>query len=134
VLRREEEAFNKTLDRGIEELNYAFKVAAPKKGSSRGMKVFEDFIPGHVAFELYDTYGFPLDLTQLMARERGMTVDVVEFEKLMEEQRARARKLRRRKSSPSPMKISKSNRQSSGLRLSRDRGGDRIRGAGEDGK
>ena len=95
VLRREEEAFNKTLDRGIEELNYAFKAASPKKGA-RGMKVFEDFIPGHVAFELYDTYGFPLDLTELMARERGMTVDVVEFEKLMEEQRARARQAQKK--------------------------------------
>jgi alanyl-tRNA synthetase len=96
VLRREEEAFNRTLDRGIEELNYAFKAAAPKKGSSRGVKAFEDFIPGRVAFELYDTYGFPLDLTELMARERGMTVDVVEFEKLMEEQRARARKAQKK--------------------------------------
>ncbi len=95
VLRREEEAFSKTLDRGIEELNYAFKAASPKKGS-RGRKVFGDFIPGHVAFELYDTYGFPLDLTELMARERGMTVDVVEFEKLMEEQRARARQAQKK--------------------------------------
>ena len=95
VLRREEEAFNKTLDRGIEELNYAFKAVSPKKGA-RGMKDFEDFIPGHVAFELYDTYGFPLDLTELMARERGMTVDVVEFEKLMEEQRARARQAQKK--------------------------------------
>jgi alanyl-tRNA synthetase/REP element-mobilizing transposase RayT len=43
------------------------------------------------AFELYDTYGFPLDLTELMARERGLTVDTAGFEKLMEEQRARAR-------------------------------------------
>jgi alanyl-tRNA synthetase len=43
------------------------------------------------AFELYDTYGFPLDLTELMARERGLTVDTDGFEKLMEEQRARAR-------------------------------------------
>ncbi len=42
-------------------------------------------------FELYDTYGFPLDLTELMARERGLTVDNAGFEKLMEEQRARAR-------------------------------------------
>ena len=95
VLRREEEAFNKTLDRGIEELNYAFNAASPKKGS-RGRKIFGDFIPGHVAFELYDTYGFPLDLTELMARERGMTVDVVEFEKLMEEQRARARQAQKK--------------------------------------
>ena len=43
------------------------------------------------AFILYDTFGFPLDLTELMARERGLTVDVAGFEKLMEEQRARAR-------------------------------------------
>jgi alanyl-tRNA synthetase len=43
------------------------------------------------AFQLYDTYGFPLDLTELMARERGLTVDTAGFEKLMEEQRARAR-------------------------------------------
>ncbi len=42
-------------------------------------------------FELYDTYGFPLDLTELMARERGLTVDVAGFNKLMEEQRDRAR-------------------------------------------
>ena len=48
-------------------------------------------ISGHMAFELYDTYGFPLDLTELMARERGLTVDKDGFEKLMEEQRARAR-------------------------------------------
>jgi alanyl-tRNA synthetase len=48
-------------------------------------------ISGHVAFALYDTYGFPLDLTELMARERGLTVDIAGFEKLMDEQRARAR-------------------------------------------
>ena len=96
VLRREEEAFNKTLDRGIEEFNFALKASASKKGSSRGMQVFESEIPGHVAFELYDTYGFPLDLTELMARERGMTVDVKGFEKLMEEQRARARRAQKK--------------------------------------
>jgi alanyl-tRNA synthetase len=48
-------------------------------------------ISGEQAFKLYDTYGFPLDLTELMARERGLTVDKEGFEKLMEEQRARAR-------------------------------------------
>jgi alanyl-tRNA synthetase len=48
-------------------------------------------VQGEVAFKLYDTYGFPLDLTELMARERGLTVDTAGFEKLMEEQRARAR-------------------------------------------
>jgi alanyl-tRNA synthetase len=49
-------------------------------------------ISGEVAFKLYDTYGFPLDLTELLARERGFTVAVAEFEKLMDEQRERARK------------------------------------------
>ena len=48
-------------------------------------------ISGVFVFKLYDTYGFPLDLTELMARERGLTVDKGGFEKLMEEQRARAR-------------------------------------------
>jgi alanyl-tRNA synthetase/REP element-mobilizing transposase RayT len=48
-------------------------------------------IAGDFAFKLYDTYGFPLDLTELMARERGLTVDKDGFEKLMKEQRARAR-------------------------------------------
>jgi len=47
-------------------------------------------------FELYDTYGFPLDLTELMARERGLAVDVAGFEKLMDEQRHRARKAQKK--------------------------------------
>ena len=95
VLRREEEAFNKTLDRGIEEFNLALKVAAAN-GLSSGLQVSEKVVAGHIAFELYDTYGFPLDLTELMARERGMSVDVAGFEKLMEEQRARARRAQKR--------------------------------------
>jgi alanyl-tRNA synthetase len=48
-------------------------------------------VTGDLAFELYDTFGFPLDLTELMARERGLTVDVEGFNSLMEEQRNRAR-------------------------------------------
>src|SRR5437879_6154660 len=52
--------------------------------------------PPATAFKLYDTYGFPLDLTQLMARERGLTVDVAGFERLMEEQRTRARRARKK--------------------------------------
>jgi alanyl-tRNA synthetase len=48
-------------------------------------------VSSFAAFRLYDTYGFPIDLTELMARERGFTVDVTGFEKLMEEQRERAR-------------------------------------------
>jgi len=48
-------------------------------------------VSGELAFELYDTYGFPLDMTQLLATERGLTVDTAEFERLMEQQRERAR-------------------------------------------
>ena len=55
-------------------------------------------ISAEFAFKLYDTYGFPLDLTELMARERGLTVDVSEFEELMEEQRVRARAARKTES------------------------------------
>jgi alanyl-tRNA synthetase len=80
VLKREEEAFNKTLDKGI-----ALFEAEVEEAGGEG-------ISGAFAFRLYDEQGFPLDLTELMARERGLTVDVVEFERLMEEQRDRARK------------------------------------------
>jgi alanyl-tRNA synthetase len=80
VLKGEEEAFNRTLDKGIT----LFEAEAEKAGA--GGK-----ISGAFAFRLYDEQGFPLDLTELMARERGLTVDTVGFEKLMEEQRARAR-------------------------------------------
>jgi alanyl-tRNA synthetase len=50
-----------------------------------------DVVSSEVVFELFDTYGFPLDLIEVMARERGLTVDVAGFEKLMEQQRERAR-------------------------------------------
>jgi alanyl-tRNA synthetase len=76
VLKIEEESFNKTLDRGIELFN-----EAATKGN----------ITGAFAFKLYDEQGFPLDLTELMARERGLTVDTDGFNTLMEAQRARAR-------------------------------------------
>ncbi|MFM8809615.1 MAG: alanine--tRNA ligase-related protein, partial [Chthoniobacterales bacterium] len=80
VLKSEEEAFNRTLDKGIA----LFEAEADK--TSAGGK-----ISGAFAFRLYDEQGFPLDLTELMARERGLTVDTAGFEKLMDEQRARAR-------------------------------------------
>jgi alanyl-tRNA synthetase len=80
VIRTEEESFNRTLDKGI-----ALFEEEANKLKAGGV------ITGALAFRLYDEQGFPLDLTQLMARERGLTVDTTGFEKLMEEQRARAR-------------------------------------------
>jgi alanyl-tRNA synthetase len=77
VLKREEDAFNKTLDRGIALFD---EEAQASKGVS-----------GSFAFKLYDEQGFPLDLTELMARERGLSVDVAGFNELMEAQRSRAR-------------------------------------------
>jgi alanyl-tRNA synthetase len=77
VIREEEESFIRTLDRGIA----LFEEAAADKRA----------ISADDAFKLYDTYGFPLDLTQLMAAERGMSVDVAGFERLMDEARQRSR-------------------------------------------
>lgn len=97
VLRREEESFNKTLDRGIARFELAAKSGRDlwqKRGAED--RALSPGILAEWAFELYDTYGFPLDLTELMARERGMTVDVPGFEKLMEEQRARARRAQKK--------------------------------------
>jgi alanyl-tRNA synthetase len=82
VIEAEEVGFGRTLDRGIEIFASAAK---------RAQKTKDKTITGRDAFTLYDTYGFPLDLTQLMARERGLKVDTDRFEELMEEQRARAR-------------------------------------------
>ncbi len=74
VIRAEEVSFNQTLDRGI---NHFDKIISKLDG---------DEISGKDAFKLYDTYGFPLDLTELMARERGLTVDVDGFDSEMAEQ------------------------------------------------
>jgi alanyl-tRNA synthetase/REP element-mobilizing transposase RayT len=143
VIKAEEEAFNKTLDRGIQLFeNEVFASALAEAAHGEGLVVtqtshayigekpeevdmynmrflridgertehsakfsFDELragawksvlkttpiISGKDAFKLYDTYGFPLDLTELMARERGFTVNNAGFDKLMEEQRARAR-------------------------------------------
>jgi len=82
VIQAEEAAFGKTLDRGIEIFNQA---------ADKALAADDKTITGQDAFQLYDTYGFPLDLTQLMAAERGLKVDTAGFEELMEQQRRRAR-------------------------------------------
>jgi alanyl-tRNA synthetase len=93
TIRREEEAFNKTLDEGIRMFEAVMVFNAEK--AKAGLPA-EKNISGEFAFKLYDTYGFPLDLTELMARERGLTVDVVGFENLMEQQRDRGRKAQKK--------------------------------------
>ncbi|MBN1559217.1 alanine--tRNA ligase [candidate division KSB1 bacterium] len=85
VIKAEEESFGRTLDRGIE--IFEQKAAAARK---TGHAVF----PGKDAFILHDTYGFPLDLTQLMAAEKNLTVDSAEFNSEMERQRQRSSKLK----------------------------------------
>ena len=80
VIHEEEVSFGKTLDRGMK----LFEEAAARTRQSGSISA-ED------AFRLYDTYGFPLDLTALMAEERGIGVDVAGFERLMAEQRERSR-------------------------------------------
>ncbi|MEO0974996.1 MAG: alanine--tRNA ligase, partial [Pseudomonadota bacterium] len=83
VLRQEEERFAETL--------------------SQGMRIFDEgisglvgeVVPGELAFRLYDTYGFPPDLTADIARERGLTVDTAGFDAAMEQQRQQARKASR---------------------------------------
>ena len=85
VIRVEEENFNKTIDAGLRIYNSMIE-----EHKAKGETVFS----GADAFKLYDTYGFPIDLTIEMAEDEGMTVDQEGFQALMEEQRVRARKAR----------------------------------------
>jgi alanyl-tRNA synthetase len=79
VLLQEEERFAETLDQGMRLLESAIK---DLKGNT---------LPGETVFKLYDTYGFPADLTNDIARERGLSIDETGFEREMESQRDRAR-------------------------------------------
>lgn len=79
VLKAEEERFSETLDQGMSVLN------------SRIDKLSGKTIPGEVVFQLYDTYGFPADLTADIARERGLELDMSGFDAAMEAQRSRGR-------------------------------------------
>jgi alanyl-tRNA synthetase len=80
IIREEEESFGRTLDRGIK----LFEEAAAGVHHSGA-------IPAEDAFKLADTYGFPIDLTQQMAEERGLRVDVAGYEKLMDQAREKSR-------------------------------------------
>ena len=85
VIRMEEERFGETLERGLVLLEDATaKLKSEKK----------QFLSGEIAFRLYDTYGFPLDLTEDILRNEDIAVDEAEFEQLMEAQRTRGREAR----------------------------------------
>lgn len=79
VIKAEEERFNQTLDKGLEKFEDIIN------------SLEEKTIPGKDAFTLYDTFGFPIDLTNILAEERGLLVDMQGFEQAMEEQKERAR-------------------------------------------
>ena len=79
VVAREEERFAETLRGGMNLLDGVIA------------RLDDATIPGEIAFKLYDTYGFPVDLTADIARERGLAVDMAGFDRLMDEQRARGR-------------------------------------------
>ena len=85
VIRNEEENFAKTIDAGM----HIFSDLLAEH-QAKGERVFS----GADAFKLYDTYGFPIDLTREMVQEQDMTVDEDAFQELMEQQRVRARKAR----------------------------------------
>jgi len=101
VIREEENSFLKTLASGIQRFeNYCQKAQNTKIGrhedtkESYGLTVLRSYglvVDGAFAFELFDTYGFPIDLTQLLASEKGMTVDMEGFQKGLEEQKQRSR-------------------------------------------
>ena len=80
IIKKEEERFRQTIDRGVNLLEEII-------GNSSDTKV----LSGEEAFKLYDTFGFPLELTKEIAEEKGFSVDVVGFNKAMEEQKIRAR-------------------------------------------
>ena len=79
VIKAEEKRFSVTLDQGMEILEEAIK------------NLNDLILPGEIAFKLYDTYGFPVDLTNDIARERNISIDMDGFEKAMQTQRSRAR-------------------------------------------
>ncbi|HYD48297.1 MAG TPA: alanine--tRNA ligase [Terriglobales bacterium] len=86
VIRGEEERFSETLDKGMQLLDQQRDALRARSAT---------MLPGDVAFKLYDTYGFPLDMTQDILREQGLTVDEAGFQRSMEEQRKRGRDARR---------------------------------------
>jgi alanyl-tRNA synthetase len=96
TVKREEESFNKTIDAGMKLFERKVSMVLVEDGIIPAVPQPRPTIPGEIVFELYDTYGFPPDLTELIARERGLDVDMIWFDKLLSEQRERARKAQKK--------------------------------------
>ena len=91
VLRQEEERFAETLTKGMELLEGVIaKITAAERAPRATPAVAPPVIPGDIVFKLYDTYGFPADLTADIARERGLSIDQAGFDAAMEAQRRRS--------------------------------------------
>ena len=88
VIREEEASFLRTIENGLSKINY--HIGLIQSLSEEGVHT-EKLISGNLAFELYDTFGFPLDLTELIARENEFSVDTEGFENNMQAQKARSR-------------------------------------------
>jgi alanyl-tRNA synthetase len=88
IIRYEEESFNATLDRGIDLFE---KIVSDLQAQHKNT------IPGDDVFKLYDTYGFPVDLTNVMAKERGLSIDEIRFNVLMQEQKQKGREATKEK-------------------------------------
>ncbi|QEC52936.1 alanyl-tRNA synthetase [Anseongella ginsenosidimutans] len=94
VIQEEEAAFLRTLAGGIQRFEkYAEELQATsaEAGQTAGEQAAGGKVEGAFAFELYDTYGFPVDLTQLLAREKGLEVDMEAYREALEKQKARSR-------------------------------------------
>jgi len=96
VVLEEEVSFLRTLEKGLsrisQEIDNYKSVMDPRKESLQNSNPeFQYGIGGKKAFELFDTYGFPIDLTELIARENGLKVDMEGFEKALQEQKSRSR-------------------------------------------
>jgi alanyl-tRNA synthetase len=113
VIKAEEESFNATLDRGLEQFEEIILRLDKTKS-----------FPGEDAFKLYDTFGFPLDLTELMAAEHGLHVDGETFHRLMKEQKERSRESQKTLSVPKILKLMED---SSDLQSSKFVGYDKLR-------
>ncbi|MBS1661418.1 MAG: alanine--tRNA ligase, partial [Bacteroidetes bacterium] len=91
VVKEEEEAFLRTLEKGLKRIDEIIRNTGETATTAAKESQAGRTIQGAAAFELYDTYGFPIDLTLLIARENGMSVDEKGFDKEMKQQKDRSR-------------------------------------------